>query len=68
MMIRQSTPQEFFLTEFPYLIGGTLLATSALVAKKARKVLSRPSIPKTRKYKLAKVSPALLAARRLDPS
>ena len=68
MMIRQSAPHEFFHTEFSSLIGGTLLATSALVAKRVQKVLSRPSTLKQKKYKLEKVSAALLAARRLDPS
>ena len=67
-MIRQSNPQDLFLTEFPYLFGGTLLATSVLVAKKARKILFQSYTRKQKKYKLEKVNDALLAARRLDPS
>tara|TARA_R100000458_G_C8270013_1_gene244758 strand:+ start:552 stop:758 length:207 start_codon:yes stop_codon:yes gene_type:complete len=68
MMIRQSVPQEIFHTEFPSLIGGTLMATSTLVVKKVQKILSRPYTLKQKKYKLEKVNAAFLAARRLDPS
>ena len=67
MMIRQSIQHSFTPTTLPYLISGTLLATSALAVKKVQNVLSKRSIRKQRKFKSEKDISAFLQARRLMP-
>ncbi len=68
MMIRQSLQHSLTPITLPYLIGGTLLATSALAARTVRNALSKPYTHKQKKYKLEKVDLKFLAVRRLDPS
>ena len=64
MMMRQSASHPLL----DYLVGGSLLATSALVARKAKSLLSKRSIQKPRKLQSIRVTQSTLEARRLDPS